>query len=579
MSVAALANGRVIERKLRRARRRYVLAHSLDGAAEVVLWAAGLGAVSLAVDYTFHLEPLGRLLLVVVYGALLLVVVGRWLLGPLVGAPDDDELALKVEAQYPELSSALISAVQLSRVPPGRLVGASPRLVEALQAYTAERAGPLNFTAVMPLGRSLLLALLAGVVALGAWGFGRAHGAVVTVWADRFLHPLGSTLSYPTRTQVEVLTGGRVVPRGEDVEVSALARGEVPRQGTLHFRAQSGGWQQAELPPVEGESGRFATTLERLLETTEYYVELGDGRSDSYELRVVPRPRVTDLTARYQLPAYAGGETRESVTGDVDVLVGTWVTVTAATNKPVVVARLELDGTETPMTEGPDGRLRARFQVAANGTYCIRLRDGFGLDNRDPIVHLVRALEDRAPRVRIRSPGRNKDMTPIAYLPIHFEVWDDFGVTEVQLRYAVQKPLVTGVVPVGGPPEEAPTEPAQEVAGPPQLTYATVPVPGAWRGKRTEGHYVLELEPLALEEGDTLLYHVRVADNRQVDPRADDRNWADSREYEIRIVSPRSKREELRLRQEEAMREIQLIIDKQENVKEAVELLLAPPDR
>ncbi len=102
MSVAALANGRVIERKLRRARRRYLLAHSLDGAAEVVLWAAGLGAVSLAVDYTFHLEPLGRLLLLVVYGALLLLVVGRWLLGPLVGAPDDDELALKVEAQYPE---------------------------------------------------------------------------------------------------------------------------------------------------------------------------------------------------------------------------------------------------------------------------------------------------------------------------------------------------------------------------------------------------------------------------------------------------------------------------------------------
>lgn len=231
------------------------------------------------------------------------------------------------------------------------------------------------------------------------------------------------------------------------------------------------------------------------------------------------------------------------------------------------------------MTEGPDGRLRARFQVAVNGTYCIRLRDGFGLDNRDPIVHLVRALEDRAPRVRIRSPGRNKDMTPIAYLPIQFEVWDDFGVTEVQLRCAVQKPLVTGVVPVGESPEEASAEPAQEAAGPPQLTYATVPVPGAWRGKRTEGQYVLELEPLGLEEGDTLLYHVRVADNRQVDPRADDRNWSDSREYEIRIVSPRTKREELRLRQEEAMREIQLIIDKQENVKEAVELLLAPPDR
>jgi len=140
--------------------------------------------VSLAGDYAFRLEPLGRLLLLVVYGGLLVVVVGRWLLGPLVAGPDDDELALRVEARYPELSSALISTVQLSRIPPAAMVGASPRLVEALQVYTAERAGPLKFAAVIPLGRSLLLALLAGVVALGAWAFGRAHGAVVTVYSE-----------------------------------------------------------------------------------------------------------------------------------------------------------------------------------------------------------------------------------------------------------------------------------------------------------------------------------------------------------------------------------------------------------
>jgi len=341
VTVAAQTVGRPMARKLRRARRRHVLAHLLGGAAEVLFWAVGLAALSLAADYAFRLAPLGRLLLVVVYGVLLAVVVGRWLLGPLLGAPDDDALALKVEAQHPELSSALISAVQLSRVPPGGLGGASPRLVEALQAYTAERTRPLKFAAVIPLRRSALLALVAGMVVVGAWGFGRAHQAVVRAWADRFLHPLASTVRYPTRTQLEVLTAGGVVPRGEDAEVVVLARGEVPGQGTLHFRGESGAWQQVELLPMEGKRARFASTLERLLETTEYYVELGDAKSERYRFRVVPRPRVTELTARYQLPRYAGGDSRESLTGDVDVLVGTWVEVTVATNKPVVKATLE----------------------------------------------------------------------------------------------------------------------------------------------------------------------------------------------------------------------------------------------
>ena len=583
MTVVAAPQGGLIERKLRRARLRYFLVEVLAGAAEVVLWSVGLAGASLAADYGFRLEPVGRLLLVVVYGALLAVVVLRWLLGPLLGAPDDEELALRVEARHPELASALISTVQLSRVGAEELGGVSAGLVEALKAYTAQRTRDLNFSAVVPLRRPLRLVAAALVAVVAAWGFVRGHEVVVRVWAERFLRPLSSTVRYPTRTQVEVRSGGGVVARGDDFEVVALARGEVPARGSLHLRARGGGWQEADLAPVEGESGRFAARLERLLETIEYYVELGDARSDTYTLRVVPRPRVTEVKARYQLPAYAGGESRESPTGDVDVLVGTYVEVTAATNKPVTEAILELEpaGGEAggvsavlkePMSAGPDGRLRTRFRVSTDGTYRIRLRDRLGLTNRDPIVHLIRALRDRPPRVRIKGPGRNKDMTATAYLPIRFEVGDDFGITEVQLRYAAQKPVVTGLT-------TGPAAPPGTAGEPSELRYQSVTLAGPWPGRSVEREYVFRLEPLGLEEGDTVFYHLRAADNRDLDPEADDRNWSQSREYEIRIVSPRAKREELRRRQEEAMRQIQLIIDKQKGTKEAVEELLTPANR
>jgi hypothetical protein len=602
MAVGESADIRLIERKLRGARERYVVARLLGGVGTVAVWCLLLAALSLAADYSLHLQPAGRLLLVVVYGVLLAVAAGRWLVAPLVAPPDDDELALRVEAQQAELRSALISTVQLTRLRPEQLGSVSSGLIAALERDTAERTRHLNFASVIPLRDPVSVVVLAAVLAGGAWLFARAHDAVVVTWARRFLHPLASAASYPTRTRIDVLTTGGVVPRGEDTEVAVLARGELPQAGTLHFRSQGGSWQEASLLPVKGQPGRFACTLERLLETTEYYVELGDARSESFELIVVPRPRVTEVTASYRLPDYAGGETRQSVTGDVDVLAGTWVDVTAKTNKPVVTARLELDGTPIPMASAAEGLLSARFQVLANGTYRIRLRDGFGLEDRDPVVHLVRALEDRPPKVIVRSPGRNRDMTSTAFLPIQFEVADDFGITDVQLRYAVEKPLATGVTTTGeaaAPAAQAPgagatgaqpapsagAEPAPSsaevaaVAGASELTYTTLPVPGHWQGKALQGQYVLELGPLALAEGDTLVYSIRAADNRSLDPHADNRNWGNSREYEVHIVSPEAKREELRLRQEEALREIQLLIDRQKENKEGVEGLIPQPTK
>ena len=598
MAVGEVVGIRLIERKLQRARGRYVLAALLRGVGTVAVWFFGLSALSLAADYFLHLEPLGRLLLVVVYGALLVAAAGRWLVTPLVASPDDDDLALRVEAKERDLRSALISTVQLARLGPGELGSVSAGLIAALERDTAERTRHLNFASVIPLRGSLGALLLALLVGGGAWLFARSYHLVVLTWADRFLHPLASAASYPTRTRIDVRTGGGVVARGEDAEVLVVAQGEVPEAGTLYFRSQGGSWQQTPLLPVKEQPGRFACTLERLLETTEYSVALGDARSETFELLVVPRPRVTEVTASYRLPDYAGGETRQSVTGDVDVLAGTWVDVTAKTNKPVVTARLELDGTTIPMESAPEGLLAARFQVLANGTYRIRLRDDFGLEDRDPVVHLVRALEDRAPKVTIRSPGRDRDMTPTGFLPIQFEAVDDFGVTEVRLRYAVEKPLDAGLSATGqaagaATPPPAPSAEAgasatgqeqaalaaapAEQAGTPgaaALTYTTVPIPGRWQGRSLVGEYVLQLEPLGLTEGGTLVYSIRAADNRTNDPQVDARNWGNSREYQVHVVSTQAKREELRLREEEALREIQLLIDRQKESREAVEGLI-----
>jgi hypothetical protein len=620
MAVGELAGIRLIERKLQGARGRYVVAALLHGAGTVAVWFFGLAALSLAADYFLHLEPGGRLLLVVVYGVLLAVAAGRWLVTPVVAAPDDDELALRVEAKHRNLKSALISTVQLARLRPEELGSVSPQLIAALEEDTAARTRHLNFASVVPLREPFAAVLLAVLVASGAWLFAQAYAVVVLTWADRFLHPLASTASYPTRTRIDVLTVGGVVAKGEDVDVVVIAHGEVPQAGTLSFRSQGASWQQAPLVPVKDQPGRFSCTLERLLETTEYSVALGDARSETFELLVVPRPRVTEVTASYRLPDYAGGEARQSVTGDVDVLAGTWVDVTAKTNKPVVAARLELDGASTTMEADREGVLRARFGVSANGTYRIRLRDDFGLEDRDPVVHLVRALEDRPPKVTIHSPGRDRDMTPEGFLPIQFEVTDDFGVSEVQLRYTVEKALATGVTPAreaaaasspaapaaqtgavpataataapgapaagqGAPPAarqgpapsggEAPAPSAAEAQG--ALTSVTVPVPGHWQGKAAQGRYVLELEPLGLTEGDTVVYSIRAADNRSIDPQVDRRNWADSRQYQVHVVSSQAKREELRLREEEALREIQLLIDKQKESKAAVQGLIPQP--
>src|SRR5262245_39659256 len=105
----------LIRSKLDATRRRHLGFAAGSGASiGVCTFITGL-AVSMLLDWWIELPTWARAGLLAINLAVVAYVLVRYVIIPVWTAPDDDEVALWVEAHAPQLKSRLISAVQLAR--------------------------------------------------------------------------------------------------------------------------------------------------------------------------------------------------------------------------------------------------------------------------------------------------------------------------------------------------------------------------------------------------------------------------------------------------------------------------------
>ena len=113
----------------------------------------------------------------------------------------------------------------------------------------------------------------------------------------RMLSPT-SALAYPTSTVIDEtrITGDVIKPQGAKLTLVAECYGVIPDQGRLLLRAEGGSWET--LPLLKQTGGVFSYEFVSLLQSFDYYVRLGDDRSDTYHVEVVPPPKVVEKRIR-----------------------------------------------------------------------------------------------------------------------------------------------------------------------------------------------------------------------------------------------------------------------------------------
>lgn len=448
-----------VETRLRSAFRRECWYVHLRGGCHLVLWIIGLILFDLLLDWLLVLPGFARVLLLAVnVGVLGRVAYRHW--WRFLRRYEPTRVALQVERHHPGLKSLLVSYVQLNGDTPPRASHGSPRLIAAMKQQAIRTLGPLDFRGIVDFttlrklgGLAAGVLLLFGVSTLFAGEFYR-------VLFTRLFNP-ASTLGYPTRTRIESVTGDFPVRQGDPIPLEAHVGGVLPDQGYLYLKQDEGRWERVTLQ--RGEKPMFAHQVPKASQHLAYYFRLGDARSETHQVTVVPPPRIVSARVLLRFPTYIRRkpETLESLTLPA-VPEGTEVRWELHCDQELESGQLHFlrEGVEPIALEideadprtarltlkdisslpGKASLLRSRKDTETISYQFQWKERKHGYIFKDSTRFSIEVVPDRVPVVTVLKPRLHADQekmlaTTMKNLAITFDVSDDYGLSRAWITY------------------------------------------------------------------------------------------------------------------------------------------------
>jgi hypothetical protein len=540
-------------RKFAAARKRVRKVVFAKGWTLVVFAACVCFGASIFLDRLLFLRSRYRLALFVACLAAMASFLTMFLIVPLARRISARRIARSVEEKHPELRDLLLSAVELSQQLASGETHTSSELIGAVSQETAGKTRRIDFRSVVPfsaMSRPLLITL-AVACALGAYCYFRPM--IATNVLQRLLYPYSGPDPL-TFTELNVLPGDALVPKGTDVEIKATATGKIPRKAALYLDRKDRRWDKVVLPGDE--RGEFRYVLKEQLTSLRYRIRAGDARSDTFTIAVADRPVVVGIEVAYRYPEYTGRDPEtKSDGGEIVAVKGSEVQITARSNKPLRSARLRFgDGSESLALVRGSVIQAQHFSIKEDDSYSFDLLDTDGFSNAEAIAHRIRAVEDEAPVVGITSPGKYSDARPDEVVPVDFRAVDDFGIHKLWLEYAVTSAV---------PKEEKDTVPGEERKG-------VQPIALPERGKtEVEEEYAFSLADLRVKEGEAVVFRVVAEDNNVLSGPGK----GSSLEHTIRITSDEALFKRIEEEQQDLSRRLMRLLTQQTENKKLVDQL------
>ncbi len=410
---------------------------------------------------------------------------------PLGRRVSDQQVALYLEEHEPSFQQALVSAVDAGSAdrPVGRS-GESAELLEQLVKSAVERCRQSDAGRGLErrsLRRSMAVLGAITAVATVVFTFGPAY---LRQGAFAVLVPVtGIEAASPYR--IDVKPGSATIARGTDVSVAAQLVGFNSTEVDLFTRANAGApFERTPMASV-ADGGGFESTLFRVVESFDYFVQSAGVRSAVFRIEAAALPFVERMEMEFVFPAYTGlGPRTIDPGGDIAALRGTTVRLRVHSTMATKAGRIVRgDRDHLPLTVNADGTLSGTLQVKENGIYRIELATPAGTLVSASPQYTIDVLTDEPPSVAFQKPGRDLRATSLDEIFVQAGAEDDFGVRQLELVYAVN----------GGP------EKPVKLIGP-------APSP---RAEVSAGHTFF-LEELGLQPGDVVAYYARATDNDDV---------------------------------------------------------------
>ncbi len=378
-------------------------------------------------DNVVHLPSWGRSVILIVTLSLSISIFLKTVIFSFIRRFSDERIALHVEKKYPELQNKLINAVQF-----GKEASESP-VASAIIEDSLLKSKTFDFGKSISrdhLKKSVMVSSLA-IILLVLYGLSfREHFNNALA---RFLSPRAD-IPPVTLTKLSVSPRDTVVLSGEDVEIKAFVEGKIPGNAQIAYKMEDADWKLRVLD----RSGKstFSCIFREVTKNISFYVIAGDAKTFTYSIRVRERPNITRFRVTLNFPEYTGlpPVVEDDSNGNVRALRGTDVRIEASVDKKVEEAEISCsNGAVLPVEIIHGNIVKTRFRVSEDLTYRIRVTDFCGFTNKDPVAHSIEAIDDNAPVVLIKIPGRNMSVESSSTVPLEISAADDYGIRNVSV--------------------------------------------------------------------------------------------------------------------------------------------------
>ena len=393
------------------------------GALFVFALAAGLGPLPGLIRWAMLLA-----LAALLFGGAVILV-----FKPLFREWTDEEVAVHVEAKFPEIDNAVINSLQLANDPLVRQHGVIAQIIRRAEHETRS----IRFADAIDRRPMAKFGLAAGAVLVCLAVYALLFGGAFSRALQRILMPAAHVPEAGNAHIIDVQPGTTTVIAGDPVRVVAKYRriGAGELAGTLVYTPAEGKSVRREMKPLGND--QFIFTLPEVRSPLEYRVDVGGTESEMYEIAITERPAVTRVDIVYNFPSYTGERPRrdDDTNGDVKALAGTRARLIITATKAIRSGDIQGYGDDIGLAVDKENprRLTGTITVAKSGSYTIALNDRDRNANRSPVIRRVIALPDRVPTVRVTTPGKDLTAQPGDKIDIAFEAADDYGIVVAEL--------------------------------------------------------------------------------------------------------------------------------------------------
>ena len=163
--------------------------------------------------------------------------------------------------------------------------------------------------------------------------------------------------------------------------------------------------------------------------------------TERFNIFVTDRPIFESFSLTTIPPKYTKLEkvTQEGNIALVEGLKGSIIQVDLSSNRMLEDAYLDINGEKSEMASNYN-RASGYFKLMDEGQFTINLVDKRGITNKDPIPYKLQIIPDHDPILSIIKPAPITELGNDQSVPVHLEISDDYGFTELQLAYEVRRP-------------------------------------------------------------------------------------------------------------------------------------------